>query len=66
MSGHRNVEVAGEECRGWKTGGGYVNDDMKLHGLQPEWAVFRDICLRVNCAYLNSIFIINIVICGKI
>ena len=32
--------------RGRKTWGGCVNDDMKMHGLQPEWAIFRDM-LRV-------------------
>ena len=45
MSACRSVKVAGEKYRGrgrktWKE---CVNDEMKLHGLHPEWAVFRDI-----------------------
>ena len=35
--------LVGEKCRGRKTWRMCVNDDMKLHGLQPEWAVFRDV-----------------------
>ena len=31
------------KCRGRKTWGECVNDDMKLLGLQPEWAVFRNV-----------------------
>ena len=42
MSACRNVEVVGEKCRDRKTWRECVNDDMKLHGLQSEWAVFRD------------------------
>ena len=46
MSACRNAVVAGEICgqrqedleRVCNT----VNDDMKLLGLQPEWALFRD------------------------
>ena len=43
LSSCRNVEKAGVECRGRgrKTWREYVNDDMKLLGLQPEWAIFR-------------------------
>ena len=35
----RNVEVIGEKCRGSgrKTWREWVNDDMKLLGLQLEW-----------------------------
>ena len=37
------MEVAGEKCRvGAWTWGEHVNDDMKLLGLQPVWAMFRD------------------------
>ena len=44
VSACRNVEVAGVRCRGrnrkiWRE---YVKNDMKALGLQPEWAVFRD------------------------
>ena len=28
--------------RGRKTWGEHVKDDMKLLGLQPEWAIFRE------------------------
>ena len=44
VSGCRNVEVVGDRCvcRGRKTWGECENDDMILHGLQPKWAVFRD------------------------
>ena len=40
-----NVVVAGVRCvgRGSKTYGECVKDDMKLLGLQPEWAIFRDV-----------------------
>ena len=39
------VEVAGARCKGrnrktWKE---CVDDDMKVLGLHPEWAVFRDV-----------------------
>ena len=39
------MEVAGVRCRGRsrKTWRECVNDDMKVLGLQPEWAVFRDV-----------------------
>ena len=45
VSACRNVEVAGVRGRGRsrKTWRECVNDDMKVLGLQPEWAVFRDI-----------------------
>ena len=36
----RNVVVAGVRC----VGRGRKTWDMKLLGLQPEWAVFRDVC----------------------
>ena len=39
------VEITREKCRGQRQGQEdleYVNDDMKLIGVQPEWAVFRD------------------------
>ena len=41
----RNVVVAGVRCvgRGRKTWGECLKDGMKLLGLQPEWAVFRDV-----------------------
>jgi len=41
----RNVEVVKEKCRGKvrKTWSECVNDDMKLLGLQPEWAFLRDV-----------------------
>ena len=44
MIGCRNVKVAGMRCRGRnrKTCRECVNDDMEELGLQPEWAVFRD------------------------
>ena len=44
VSAYRNVEVAGERCvgRGRKTWKEWVNDDMKLLSLKPEWAIFRD------------------------
>ena len=40
----RNVVVAGVRCVGKdrKTWRECVKDDMKLLGLQPEWAIFRD------------------------
>ena len=42
--GCRNGEVVGEMSSGngrltWRE---CVNDDMKVHGLQSEWALFRD------------------------
>ena len=45
LSACRNVVVAGVRCvgRSRKTWGECVKDDMKLLGLQPEWAVFRDV-----------------------
>ena len=44
VSACRNVEVAGVRCRvkNRKTWRECVNDDMKVLGLQPEWAIFRD------------------------
>ena len=44
MSAFNNVVVAGMRCvcRGKKTWGECVKDDMTLLGLQPEWAIFRD------------------------
>ena len=44
VSSCRYTEVAGVKCvgRDRKTWGECVRDDMKLLGLQPEWAVFRD------------------------
>ena len=38
----RGMELAGAKCvdRGKKTWGECVKDDMKLLGLQPEWAMF--------------------------
>ena len=40
----RNVGVAGERCVGrvWETWRERVKEDMKLLGLQPEWAESRD------------------------
>ena len=40
----RSVEVAGVKSwgRDRKTWEECVNDDMKLLGLQPEWAIFMD------------------------
>ena len=38
----RKVEVAGARCKGRKTWKECVDDDMKVLGLLPEWAVFRD------------------------
>ena len=37
--------VAGVRCvgRGSKTWRECVKDDMKMLGLQPQWAVFRDV-----------------------
>ena len=35
----RNLEVTGVRCR--KTWKECVNDDMKVLGLQPEWAISR-------------------------
>ena len=46
VSACRNVVVAGVRCvgRGRKTWGVCVKDDIvKLLGLQPEWAIFRDV-----------------------
>ena len=47
MIGCRPVEMwaAGVRCvaRGRRTWGECVKYDMKLLGLQPEWAVFRDV-----------------------
>ena len=45
VSAYRKIEVGGVRCEGrnrkiWKE---YVVDDMKILGLRPEWAVFRDI-----------------------
>ena len=41
---HRGLVVKGTRGRGWsrKTWEQCVRDDMKLLGLHPEWAVFRD------------------------
>ena len=44
VSACRRVEVAGVRCKGrnrktWKE---CVDDDMKVLGLHPEWAVFRE------------------------
>ena len=40
----RKVEVAGVRCkrRIRKTWYECVEDNMKVHGLHPEWVVFRD------------------------
>ena len=45
MIGCRNVVTAGMRFvgRGGKIWGECVKDDMRLHGFQPEWAVFRDV-----------------------
>ena len=45
VSACRNVVVAWVRSadRGRKTWRKFVKDNMKLLGLQPEWAVFRDI-----------------------
>ena len=45
VSACRKVEVAGARCKGrkrktWKE---CVDDNMKVLGLHPEWAVFRDV-----------------------
>ena len=48
VSACRKVEVAGVGCKGrkdlerktWKE---CVDNDMKVLGLHPEWAVFRDV-----------------------
>ena len=45
VSACRKVEVAGARCKGrnrktWKE---CVDDDIKVLGLHPEWAVFRDV-----------------------
>ena len=37
--------------RGRKTWGECVNEDKKLFGLQPEWAIFRDIW---GYSYMNE------------
>ena len=44
VSACRYVVVAGVRCvgRGRKTWRECVRDDMKVLGLHPEWAVFRD------------------------
>ena len=42
VSASRNVEEVGEKSRGRKTWRECVNDNMELLGLQPEWALFRD------------------------
>ena len=39
----RNVVVAGVRWVGRKTWRECVKDDMKVLGLHPEWAVFRDV-----------------------
>ena len=48
VSACRNVEVAGVRCRGrnGKTWRECVDNDMEVLGLQPEWAVFRDMWRR--------------------
>ena len=39
-----NLVVTGVRCVGRsRTWGECMKDDMKLVGLQPEWAVFRDV-----------------------
>ena len=45
VSACRNMEVAGARCKGRKrkTWRKCVEDDMEVLGLQPEWAVFRDV-----------------------
>ena len=45
VSACRKVEVPGARCKGrkrktWKE---YVDNDMKVLGLYPEWAVFMDV-----------------------
>ena len=44
VSACRKVVVAGVRFRGRnrKMRGECVDDDMKVFGLRPEWAVFRD------------------------
>ena len=44
VSACRNMVVAGVRCagRGRKSWYECVKDDMKVLGLHPEWAVFRD------------------------
>ena len=44
MPACRNVEMAGVRCRGRnrKTWRECVEDEMKVLGLHPVWAVFRD------------------------
>ena len=39
VSACRNVVVVGRERKTWYE---CVKDDMKVLGLHPEWAVFRD------------------------
>ena len=43
-------DLAASECsdRGRKTWRKCINDDMKLLGLQPEWALFKDIMDRLH------------------
>ena len=45
VSACRRVEVAGARCkrRNRKTWKECVDNDMKVLGLHPEWAVFRDV-----------------------
>ena len=45
VSAYRKVEVTGARCRGMnrKTRKKCVDDDMKVLGSHPEWAVFRDV-----------------------
>ena len=53
MIGYQPVEMWRRSGRSVGAGAGIlgdsVNDDMKLLGLQPEWAVFRDIIWRDKC-----------------
>ena len=42
MRTNHNLYRVGEKCWNRKTWRECVNDDMKLFGLQLEWAVFMD------------------------
>ena len=57
VSACRKVEVVGARCKGrkrktWKE---CVYKDMKVFGLHPEWAVFRDVWRNFIWANVSSV-----------
>ena len=42
VSACRKVEVAGARCKGKKRKSNCADNDTEVHGLLPEWVVFRN------------------------